>query len=82
MYIDVILLIVIFISYLECTIVPHVRVLNGSGRPDKPDGTRGFGPGSGRKYKQMTRVGSDLGLNLFHPVKKQTNYYNHHCCSP
>ena len=41
------------------------RVLNGSGRPEKPDGTRGFGPGSGRKYKQMTRVGSVLGLNLF-----------------
>ncbi|XDV14351.1 hypothetical protein PO909_014622 [Leuciscus waleckii] len=51
------------------------RVLNGSARPDKPDGTRGFGPGSGRKYKQMTRVGSDIGLNLFRSVKKKKNIY-------
>ena len=33
--------------------------------------TNPTGPaGSGRKYNQMTRVGSDLGLNLFRSVKK------------
>ena len=41
-------------------------VLNRSARPDKPDRTSRFGPGSGRKNMQMSQVGSGLGLPFLH----------------